>query len=305
VRLAAADGGTTLVFGGGVRGDGRLADLAPGSAEAAGRRLLTRFAERLAEGAAQEAAGTAGSQAQVSGTAPSHQPPDVPAESPPVSKEPPPVPTELSEEPPTVPDEAPAGPGEIVRGSEADVTPIAPPEPASAVPPESGTDGDEGDAAGRPPAAPSEAQSQPSPSPSGDQPPPETTGQPPFGTTGRSPSETEEERSLAADDTTDQPTRDGSGGSGGMQERESGGSGGSGGMQEVDGEPPAEAAHARRTMIGRSAEEVDHAPPRGRYAPVPAPASVTASATLRWAVPAAAVALASAVVIGRALRRRR
>ncbi|NED12100.1 SRPBCC domain-containing protein, partial [Streptomyces sp. SID9124] len=26
--------------------------------------------------------------------------------------------------------------------------------------------------------------------------------------------------------------------------------------------PPAEAAHARRTMIGRSAEEVDHAPPR-------------------------------------------
>ncbi|EHN71795.1 hypothetical protein SMCF_8814, partial [Streptomyces coelicoflavus ZG0656] len=36
-------------------------------------------------------------------------------------------------------------------------------------------------------------------------------------------------------------------------------------------QPPAEAAHARRTMIGRSAEEVDHAPPRGRYAPVPAP----------------------------------
>ncbi|NEB21697.1 SRPBCC domain-containing protein, partial [Streptomyces coelicoflavus] len=30
-------------------------------------------------------------------------------------------------------------------------------------------------------------------------------------------------------------------------------------------QPPAEAAHARRTMIGRSAEEVDHAPPRGRY----------------------------------------
>ncbi|MYV55676.1 hypothetical protein GT042_24865, partial [Streptomyces sp. SID3212] len=39
----------------------------------------------------------------------------------------------------------------------------------------------------------------------------------------------------------------------------------------VPDEPPAEAAHARRTMIGRSAEEVDHAPPRGRYAPVPAP----------------------------------
>ncbi|MGD6744625.1 SRPBCC family protein [Streptomyces sp. BH106] len=70
---------------------------------------------------------------------------------------------------------------------------------------------------------------------------------------------------------------------------------------------PAEpvAAHARRTMIGRSAEEVDHAPPRGRYAPVPAPEGVTTSATLRWAAPAAAVALASAIVVGRVLRRRR
>ncbi|MEU5955788.1 SRPBCC family protein [Streptomyces sp. NPDC047525] len=69
--------------------------------------------------------------------------------------------------------------------------------------------------------------------------------------------------------------------------------------------PPAEAAHARRTMIGRSAEEVDHAPPRGRYAPAPAAESMSTSATLRWAAPAAAVVLASAIVVGRALRRRR
>lgn len=69
--------------------------------------------------------------------------------------------------------------------------------------------------------------------------------------------------------------------------------------------PPAEAAHARRTMIGRSAEEVDHAPPRGRYAPVPAPTSAAANANLRWLAPAAAVAVASAVLLGRALRRRR
>ncbi|MFI6207445.1 SRPBCC family protein [Streptomyces sp. NPDC051041] len=69
-------------------------------------------------------------------------------------------------------------------------------------------------------------------------------------------------------------------------------------------EPPAEAAHARRTMIGRSAEEVDHAPPRGRYAPVPAPRTATPSAPLRWAAPAA-LALASAIALGRALRRRR
>jgi carbon monoxide dehydrogenase subunit G len=68
---------------------------------------------------------------------------------------------------------------------------------------------------------------------------------------------------------------------------------------------PAEAAHARRTMIGRSAEEVDHAPPRGRYAPVPAPEATGPSATLRWAAPAAALLLASAVVVGRALRKRR
>ncbi|MGW7098288.1 SRPBCC family protein [Streptomyces sp. NPDC054838] len=69
--------------------------------------------------------------------------------------------------------------------------------------------------------------------------------------------------------------------------------------------PPAEAAHARRTMIGRSAEEVDHAPPRGRYAPVPAPSSAAAGVGLRWIAPAAALAVASAVVVGRVLRRRR
>ncbi|MGI5349885.1 hypothetical protein ACQEU8_17120 [Streptomyces sp. CA-250714] len=67
----------------------------------------------------------------------------------------------------------------------------------------------------------------------------------------------------------------------------------------------AEAAHARRTMIGRSAEEVDHAPPRGRYAPVPAPEQTSATATLRWAAPAAAAVVAGAVVLGRVLRRRR
>ncbi|MFE0258333.1 SRPBCC domain-containing protein [Streptomyces sp. NPDC059010] len=81
---------------------------------------------------------------------------------------------------------------------------------------------------------------------------------------------------------------------------------GSGAEQNGAGdEPPvAEAAHARRTMIGRSAEEVDHAPPRGRYAPVPAPQTVTPGSTLRWAAPAAALVLASAIVVGRMLRRR-
>ncbi|MGY1455471.1 hypothetical protein [Streptomyces sp. SS8] len=79
-------------------------------------------------------------------------------------------------------------------------------------------------------------------------------------------------------------------------------------VDELDEESrsAAEAAHARRTMIGRSAEEVDHAPPRGRYAPLPPPEEVSpAAAVLRWAAPAAALAVASAVVVGRVLRRRR
>ncbi|MFF3557433.1 SRPBCC domain-containing protein [Streptomyces tsukubensis] len=69
------------------------------------------------------------------------------------------------------------------------------------------------------------------------------------------------------------------------------------------GEPPAEAAHARRTMIGRSAEEVDHAPPRGRYAPRPAPDTGTRKVPVRWVAGAAAVG--SALLLARALRRRR
>lgn len=73
----------------------------------------------------------------------------------------------------------------------------------------------------------------------------------------------------------------------------------------LPGHPPAEAAHARRTMIGRSAEEVDHAPPRGRYAPVPAPQAAASATSLRWAAPAAALVIASALLAGRVLRRRR
>ncbi|NEA11414.1 carbon monoxide dehydrogenase, partial [Streptomyces sp. SID10692] len=57
----------------------------------------------------------------------------------------------------------------------------------------------------------------------------------------------------------------------------------------VPDEPTAEAAHARRTMIGRSAEEVDHAPPRGRYAPVPSMDAGGTNTTLRWVAPAAAL----------------
>ncbi|MGJ3560369.1 hypothetical protein ACR6C2_24980 [Streptomyces sp. INA 01156] len=77
-------------------------------------------------------------------------------------------------------------------------------------------------------------------------------------------------------------------------------------LDDLDGadDTVAEAAHARRTMIGRSAEEVDHAPPRGRYAPS-RPADRLHGRPLRWAAPAAALAVASAIVAVRALRRRR
>jgi hypothetical protein len=74
---------------------------------------------------------------------------------------------------------------------------------------------------------------------------------------------------------------------------------------DADASPAtAEAAHARRTMIGRSAEEVDHAPPRGRYAPEPASGMAAGAGPLRWAAPAAAVVVAGAVVVARALRKR-
>ncbi len=69
----------------------------------------------------------------------------------------------------------------------------------------------------------------------------------------------------------------------------------------------ADAAQARRTMIGRSAEEVDHAPPRGRYAPVPVPPAGVADRTLRWVAPAAAAlaVAAGAIAVARVLRRHR
>lgn len=38
----------------------------------------------------------------------------------------------------------------------------------------------------------------------------------------------------------------------------------------------------RRSIVGRSAEEVDHAPPRGRYAPMPPAHSARARAASRW-----------------------
>ncbi|MFI1728804.1 SRPBCC family protein [Streptomyces acidicola] len=189
VRLAAAEGGTTVAFGGTATADGRIAELPDDAVTTATTRLLTRFAERLGESAGEP-------------TPPAGEQP-----TPPTGNSTPPAPAEREQEPEEKPGQEPL--------VEDDLAPEVPEVPE--VPEEDMTAG----------------------------------------------TFAEEE------------------------------------------EPPAEAAHARRTMIGRSAEEVDHAPPRGRYAPVPVPESVVTGPTLRWAAPAAALALASAIVVARALRRRR
>ncbi|MFJ8040048.1 carbon monoxide dehydrogenase subunit G [Kitasatospora sp. NPDC096147] len=83
---------------------------------------------------------------------------------------------------------------------------------------------------------------------------------------------------------------------------------------------PAATGPVRRSIVGRSAEEVDHAPPRGRYAPALPARSARARAATRWGGPEAvapadrsplpwvigggAVLLGGAVVLVRALRRR-
>ncbi|NGO44916.1 SRPBCC domain-containing protein [Streptomyces ureilyticus] len=218
LSLRSAEGGSVLAFGGTASGDGRVTELASDAVASAGARLLSRFAENLAE--------ASGGSAEAFG--------------------------EASAEPEAVGEAEGAGEAEAVSDS---AGPDAAAEPSSGsdsaiAPPEGARDG-EAVAAEEPSVYETEV------------PPPSLA---PF----------------AEDDF-----------EGGFEE------------EDEDGEPPAEAAHARRTMIGRSAEEVDHAPPRGRYAPVPAPEAVSGSAALRWAAPAAAIVVASAIVVGRLLRRRR
>jgi hypothetical protein len=97
-----------------------------------------------------------------------------------------------------------------------------------------------------------------------------------------------------------------------------------GGPHGVEESWPDEPA-LRRSMVGRSAEEVDHAPPRGRYAPALPPRSARSRAAQRWGSPerrmgepptaeaeysrmpwlvGGAALVGGAVLIARALRRR-
>ncbi|MCX4576427.1 SRPBCC domain-containing protein [Streptomyces sp. NBC_01571] len=218
LRLAPAEGGTTLVVTGTATADGRLAEIAPATVATAAIRLLNRFAQNLAAGTADASAAEGGSGAvgEAGGASGSE------------------------------------GEAEGASGSEG--------EPGGASGSEAeGEGGSEG-------GGESEGVGDATDSvPDAEVPPPSLDP-------------------LAGDGQEPAPTPPG----------------------PVDREDSiAEAAHARRTMIGRSAEEVDHAPPRGRYAPVPAPEVDAARATLRWAAPAAAVVVASAIVVTRALRKRR
>ncbi|NGO82461.1 SRPBCC domain-containing protein [Streptomyces sp. 196(2019)] len=231
VSLTAADGGTTLTYGGTASGDGRLAELEEGAALTAAQRLLDRFTQQLVT---ETLAAGEGEDAAPGSTAPGSAE-DVSAEG-------------------LAGDVEPSADGRDGEGAGAGAgtgSAAEPAEPGSAA----GAAGsaDAGSAAGTGAAA------------------------------GAS------ESSSVFDSPVPPPSLDPVAGV----------------EFSVPDEPPAEAAHARRTMIGRSAEEVDHAPPRGRYAPVPSPDSGGAGTTLRWVAPAAALALASAVVLSRALRRRR
>ncbi len=270
--LRDTDEGTALVFGGTASAGGRAAGLAPDAVRSAATRLLHRFAHNLAAGAAESVRSSA---------------------------------TE---------DFAPAATGDFEAGPDADDAPVPPP----------GADAGKDTDAGQDPGATAADRTEPA-GPSGHRSVFDTEV-PPSSLDPLADDEDEEDADVAddgideaeaeaeaeAEDLGQDPGEglEASGGAVAGGGTDQGLPAGGGGPPADDdftsaGTPPAEAAHARRTMIGRSAEEVDHAPPRGRYAPVPAPLTVSAHSTLRWAAPAAALMVAGAIVVGRALRRRR
>ncbi|MGI5196163.1 SRPBCC domain-containing protein [Streptomyces sp. CA-288835] len=277
LSLRSAEGGSVLAFGGTASGDGRVTELASDAVASAGARLLNRFGENLA-GGSEGSGGSAGAVGEAKG----------PGEAA-ASAEP-----EASGEAKASGETEGTGAGEASAAAEGAGETKGAGETESATEAESAGDTEgaaEPEAAGEPEAASDsaaqDAAAEPSPgSDSGIAPPEGARDGEALAAEEPSVYETEVPPPslvpFAEDDF-----------EGGFED------------EDEDGEPPAEAAHARRTMIGRSAEEVDHAPPRGRYAPVPAPEAVSGSAALRWAAPAAALVVASAIVLGRVLRRRR
>ncbi|MFF5831914.1 SRPBCC domain-containing protein [Streptomyces bacillaris] len=290
VSLRAADGGTTLTYGGTASGDGRLAELEEGAALTAAQRLLDRFTQQLVTEtlAVREGEDAAPGSAE-----------DVSAEG-----------LEGDVEPPADGRDGKGAGAGVGAGTGSAAEPgsaVGADEPAEPAESGSGSDAGTGAAAGADDSAGAAETSEPG----------ESAGA--SGAVGV-PEPGKPVESSAADEATGTP--EGAGLPEAAAPGEPAGAAESASVFDspvpppsldpvagveftVPDEPPAEAAHARRTMIGRSAEEVDHAPPRGRYAPVPSPDAGGASTTLRWVAPAAALALASAVVLSRALRRRR
>ncbi|MEU5515193.1 SRPBCC family protein [Streptomyces griseoaurantiacus] len=267
VRLRPAEDGTTLTFGGTATGDGRIAELPEETVASAGARLLTRFAESAARAAA---AGRSEDPAPAGAEGPAS------GTKPPASGAEPPAPGAKPSAPGTEPPAAGSEP------SPADSEPPAAgsePSPADSEPPAAGNEPPAPDSE---PAAPDSEPAAPDSEPAA--PDTESSSPPP---SFPSASDAEVPDLPEIPESLEIPA-DAQGGPG-----------------DAEAGPPAEAAHARRTMIGRSAEEVDHAPPRGRYAPVPAPEATASAGVLRWAAPAAAVVLASAIVVNRVLRKRR
>ncbi|WP_330438128.1 SRPBCC family protein [Streptomyces griseoaurantiacus] len=288
VRLRPAEDGTTLTFGGTATGDGRIAELPEETVASAGARLLTRFAESAARAAAagrSEDPAPAGAEGPASGTKPPASGAEPPASGtkPPASGVQPPASDAKPSAPGTEPPAAGSEPSPAdSEPSPADSEPSAAgsePSPADSEPPAAGNEPPAPDSE---PAAPDSEPAAPDSEPAA--PDTESSSPPP---SFPSASDAEVPDLPEIPESLEIPA-DAQGGPG-----------------DAEAGPPAEAAHARRTMIGRSAEEVDHAPPRGRYAPVPAPEATASAGVLRWAAPAAAVVLASAIVVNRVLRKRR
>ncbi|MFI7016787.1 SRPBCC domain-containing protein [Streptomyces sp. NPDC050164] len=286
IALRDAEYGTTIVFGGTAAVDGRIKDLPSDAVEGAVTRLLNRFAEQLAEAAPETTTPLATQDFEPRATTDYETTPDADdaaAPPPPVARTEGSARAEADEEAGTSgtagetsapgPDDRTPASGHTAddaRASGGTEEPTAPGHAGQASP-RGHADDARAPEAGDEPSAPGSADESPGPA-ADDAPAPAP----------EPPSVFERDTPPSSLGPSDEDIED-----------------------DEDDEDIAEAAHARRTMIGRSAEEVDHAPPRGRYAPVPAPQTVMPPAPLRWAAPAAALALASAIVAVRALRRRR
>ncbi|MGW7209324.1 SRPBCC domain-containing protein [Streptomyces sp. NPDC054837] len=291
LRVDEADGGSRLTFDGTASADGRIKELPADAVTSAVTRLLNRFAEHLGS-AAEPKRGT-----QPARTTDAAEPPAGGG-----AKQDEPSAAESTERPAAEPRTA-KGAGSpaaetperdepaVGGGAEQDEPSAAEPSTAKGTEPPAaeGAERDEPAAAEgtdtTEPAAP-EATEDSVPSPTGD-----AEAGPDAGDTSVPTDEPTTPEAPHTPDALDEPTP-------GLVEPEPAAPAG------FTPDLPAEAAHARRTMIGRSAEEVDHAPPRGRYAPVPAPHTGAPHSALRWAAPAAALVVASAIVVGRVLRKR-